>query len=192
MNRLYLRISTDQQIQERQEFILKQNGYTEQNSLVYKETFSGKSTKNRPVLKDLLEQIQPNDKLIVTDLSRLARSVKDLWEIVETLNKKNAVLVSIKENLDLSTSTGKLMFTIIGAMYQFERDTLSDRTKEALAAKKAKGVRLGRPNVFKKELIEEAIIYYKANKCTYKDIEDKFGISAASFCLKMKKHKEAV
>lgn len=188
MNRLYLRKSTDKQEHLRQEYILKENGYTQENSVVYEESYSGKSTKNRPVLSKLLEEVEEGDKVIVTDLSRLARSVKDLWILVETFTDKKVILISLKENLDLSTSTGKLMFTIIGAMYQFERDSLSDRTREALAAKKASGVVLGRPKVIEDDVMNNAMKFYMSNKLSMKKVSMMYGISDAILCINLKKN----
>jgi len=151
---LYLRISTELQIQDRQKLILKENGYDESNCILFEEIYTGK-TKKRPVLQEMLKSVEKGDKVVITDLTRLARSVKDLWEISDELTKKGATLVSIKENLDLSTPTGKLLFTVMGAIGQFERDNLSERTKDGLRARKQKGVVLGRPLVNDVEKILE-------------------------------------
>lgn len=141
---LYVRVSTDSQDYIRQTNILKENGYDETNSEIMLETFSGK-TKKRPVLQEMLKLVEKGDKVVITDLTRLARSVKDLWEISDEVSRKGATLVSLKENFDLQTSTGKLLFTVLGAIGQFERDTISDRTKETLRAKQKQGMILGRP-----------------------------------------------
>lgn len=186
MNKIYVRISTEKQILERQDYLLEQRGYNRQNSVIYEEVYSGKS-KNRPILNKMLDELKSGDTVVVTDLTRLARSVKDLWWIGDKITSKGCNLVSLKENVDLETSTGKLLFTVIGAIGQFERDTLSDRTKEALRAKKANGQILGRPVVLDETNLENAINEYLNSKSSMKVIANKYNISDATLCLKLKK-----
>ena len=185
MNRLYIRVSTDKQIGERQDYILQQKGYSFENCVVYEETMSGKS-RNRPVLAKLLKECEKGDNLVITDLSRLARSVKDLWEISDELIKKEVTLVSLKENIDLSTSSGRLVFSMLGAIYEFERSVLSDRTKEALMAKKKNGVVLGRPKTINDELMNDAILEYMSSDKSMMKVSKEFGISVATLCNKLK------
>ena len=185
MNKVYVRVSTDKQIGERQDYILDQKGYNKENSLFYEETFSGK-TKNRPILNQLLSELQKDDVVIVTDLSRLARSVKDLWVISDDILSKGATLVSLKENIDLSTSSGRLVFSMLGSIYQFEREVLSDRTKEALKAKKANGTILGRPITLDETNLENAINVYLYSKLSMKVVASKYNISDCTLCNKLK------
>ena len=84
----------------------------------------------------MLDYVREGDTVYIHDFSRLARSTKDLLEIVETLNKKGVHLVSNKENIDSSTPTGKLMLTMIGAIAEFERQNLLERQKEGIAVQK--------------------------------------------------------
>lgn len=186
MNKVYVRVSTDKQIGERQDYLLEQKGYTKDNSLFYEETFSGK-TKNRPILNQLLSELKKDDVVIVTDLSRLARSVKDLWVISDDILSKGATLVSLKENIDLSTSSGRLVFSMLGSIYQFEREVLSDRTKEALKAKKANGTILGRPITLDENNLENAINEYLNSKLSMKVVASKYNISDATLCNTLKK-----
>lgn len=186
MNRIYVRISTDMQITDRQDFILKEIGYTNENSVFYEEIYSGK-TKKRPVLIKMLDELEEGDNVVVTDLTRLARSVKDLWIIGDNITEKGANLISLKENVDLTTSTGKLLFTVIGAIGEFERNTLSDRTKEALAAKKANGVRLGRPKAIEENKMSDAIQFYMNGYQSMKEVSEKFNISDATLCNELRK-----
>lgn len=188
MNKIYLRVSTiDSQEFDRQEYILKEKGYDLNNCIVYQEKISGKSMSNRDELKRMLSEIKKGDNVIITDLSRLARSVKDLWLISDELLVKGATLISLKENIDLSTSSGRLIFTMIGAIYEFERSTLSDRTKEALRAKKANGIILGRPITLDESNLENAINEYMNSKLSMKVIANKYNISDASLCNTLKK-----
>lgn len=186
MNKVYVRVSTDKQIGERQDYLLEQKGFTQENSVFYEETYSGKS-KNRPILNKLLSELSKGDVVVVTDLSRLARSVKDLWLISDELLVKGATLISLKENIDLATSSGRLVFSMLGSIYQFEREVLSDRTKEALRAKKANGQILGRPITLDESNLENAINEYLNSKLSMKVIANKYNISDCTLCNTMKK-----
>ena len=91
---------------------------------------------NRPELQRLLEFAREGDTVYVKDFSRLARSTKDLLELVERFKEKNIHLVSLKENLDTSTATGKLMLTMIAAINEFERENILERQREGIALAK--------------------------------------------------------
>ena len=91
---------------------------------------------NRPELQRLLEFAREGDTVYVKDFSRLARSTKDLLELVERFKEKNIHLVSLKENLDTSTATGKLMLTMIAAINEFERANILERQLEVIALAK--------------------------------------------------------
>lgn len=135
----YVRVSTIEQNEERQIKGLEKFGIDKW----YIEKVSAKDT-NRPKLQEMLEFVREEDTIYVHDFSRLARSTKDLLEIVERLNNKGVHLVSNKENLDSSTPTGKLMLTMIGAIAEFERQNLLDRQREGIAIAKSKGAYKGR------------------------------------------------
>lgn len=110
------------------------------------EKVSGKDT-NRPKLKEMLDFVREGDTVHIHDFSRLARSTKDLLEIVELLNSKKVTLISNKENFDTSTPTGKLMLTMIGAINEFERTNLLERQREGIAIAKREGKYKGRKAV---------------------------------------------
>lgn len=95
----------------------------------------------------MLEELQQGETVIVSELSRLSRSTKDLFEIVEKIHTAGAQIKSLKESwLDTTTPQGKFMFTIFAGLSQFERDLLSERTKDGLKAAKARGRSGGRPS----------------------------------------------
>lgn len=127
----YVRVSTADQNEARQVEALKKHNIEKW----FTEKVSGKDT-NRPQLQLMLDYVREGDTVYIHDFSRLARSTKDLLEIVETLNKKGVHLVSNKENIDSSTPTGKLMLTMIGAIAEFERQNLLERQKEGIAVQK--------------------------------------------------------
>ncbi len=134
MNIAYIRVSTVEQNEQRQIEAMKP--FTIEKWFI--EKISAKDT-NRPKLQELLEFAREGDTIHVHDFSRLARSTKDLLDIVEQLTQKNIYLVSNKENIDTSTPTGKLMLTMIGAINEFERYNLLERQREGIAIAKRNG-----------------------------------------------------
>lgn len=135
----YVRVSTVEQNEARQIEGLKKYDIEKW----FMEKVSGKDT-NRPQLQAMIDFIREGDTVYIHDFSRLARSTKDLLEIVETLNSKGVHLVSNHENIDTSTPTGKLMLTMIGAIAEFERTNLLERQREGIAVAKAEGKYKGR------------------------------------------------
>ena len=95
----------------------------------------------------MLEFVREGDTLHIHDFSRLARSTKDLLEIVELLNTKGVALVSNKENIDTSTATGKLLLTVVAAIAEFERANLLERQAEGISIAKQEGKYKGRKPV---------------------------------------------
>ena len=138
----YVRVSTIEQNEQRQIEAMKH--YNIEKWFV--EKISAKDT-NRPKLQELLEFVREGDTVHIHDFSRLARSTKDLLDIVELLNSKNVTLVSNKEAVDSSTPTGKLMLTMIGAINEFERTNLLERQREGIAIAKRNGIYKGRKPV---------------------------------------------
>lgn len=138
----YIRVSTIEQNEQRQVEAMKR--YNIEKWFI--EKVSGKDT-NRPKLKEMLNFAREGDVIHIHDFSRLARSTKDLLNIVELLNEKGITLISNKENIDTSTPTGKLMLTMIGAINEFERANLLERQREGIAIAKREGKYKGRKAV---------------------------------------------
>lgn len=138
----YVRVSTEEQNEARQIEALKQHDIEKW----FTEKISGKNT-DRPQLKAMLDFVREGDTVYIHDFSRLARSTKDLLELVEQLQKKGVHLISNKEKLDTGTPTGKLMLTMIAAINEFERQNLLDRQREGIAIAKRNGVYKGRKKV---------------------------------------------
>ena len=139
MNIAYVRVSTEEQNEARQLEALKKYDIEKW----FTEKVSGKNT-NRPQLQAMIEFAREGDTIYIHDFSRLARSTKDLLDIVEQMTAKGIHLVSNKESIDTSTPQGKLMLTMIGAIYEFERTNLLERQKEGIAIAKRNGVYKGR------------------------------------------------
>ena len=107
------------------------------------EGISGKRADNRPGLKAALEAVGKGDALVCYSLSRLSRSTKDTLGLADLLTKKEADLVSLSERIDTTTAAGKMVFRMLAVLSEFERDQISDRTRFALAHKKAQGEKTG-------------------------------------------------
>lgn len=142
MNIAYVRVSTEEQNEERQTAALENYNIGKW----FIEKVSAKDT-NRPELQIMLEFAREGDTIYIHDFSRLARSTKDLLDIIDMLNDKKVRLISTKESLDTSTPTGKLMVTMIAAINQFERENLLERQKEGILIAKAKGKFKGRKKI---------------------------------------------
>lgn len=139
MNIAYIRVSTVDQNEQRQIEALEKHNIDKW----YIEKVSAKDT-NRPKLQEMLEFAREGDTIYIHDFSRLARSTKDLLELIEQMQRKGIHLVSNKENIDTSTPTGKLMVTMIGAINEFERANLLERQREGIAIAKENGAYKGR------------------------------------------------
>lgn len=138
----YVRVSTVEQNEARQVEALKKYGIDKW----FTEKVSAKDT-NRPQLQAMLEFAREGDTVYIHDFSRLARSTSDLLKMVELLQNKGVHLVSNKESIDTSTPTGKLMLTMLGAIYEFERTNLLERQREGVAIAKTQGKYKGRKEI---------------------------------------------
>jgi len=107
------------------------------------EGLSGKRADNRPGLQAALDATGSGDALVVYSLSRLSRSTKDTLTLSDILRKKNADLVSLSERIDTTSAAGKMVFRLLAVLAEFERDQVSDRTRFALAHKRANGQKTG-------------------------------------------------
>lgn len=171
----YKRVSTTGQKLDRQTDILNEYGVER----IFEEKETG-TKRERIELNRMLDNLREGDVVIITELTRLSRSTKDLFDIVEIIEKKGASIKSLKETwLDTTTPQGKLLFTIFAGLSQFERDLIAQRTKEGLESAKKRGKTLGRPNKFndKKETILQM---YNSNDYSINDIINATGISKTS------------
>lgn len=146
---------------------------------IYQEKVSG-TKKDRPELMKMMDALREGDTVIVCELTRLSRSTKDLFELVEKVNGLGADIKSLKESwLDTTTPHGKLLFTVFAGVSQFERDLTHERTMDGLAAARARGRLGGRPKADEKK-IQQAIAMYDAKDIPIKDILETTGISRAT------------
>ena len=155
----------------------------------YIEKVSGKDTK-REQLQLMLDFVREGDVIYVHDFSRLSRSVQDLLNIIETLDKKGVRLVSLKENLDTHTPHGKLMLTIIAAINEFERTNLLERQREGIAIAKREGKYKGRKPL-ELNRFDEIYGLWKSGEITAVSASKELGISRYTFYNKVKQ-KESI
>lgn len=168
----YVRVSTIEQNEARQLEALKQYQIEEW----YIEKASAKDTK-RPELQKMLKFVREGDTVYIHDFSRIARSTKDLLDIVEQLQEKGVHLVSNKENIDTSTPTGKLMLTMIGAINEFERENLLERQREGIAIAQREGKYTGRKKIENLPNFEKYYELYKNREITKVEMSEKLKIS---------------
>jgi len=138
----YVRVSSLDQNEDRQLDAMTTLGIPSER--IFTEKQSGKNT-HRPQLQALLAAVQPGDSVTVESISRFARNTKDLLDLVEQLTAKGVEFVSLKENIDTTTPTGKFMLTVFGAVAELERGYLLQRQAEGIASARARGKHLGRP-----------------------------------------------
>lgn len=171
----YARVSTIEQTLDLQQDALRKAGCEQ----LFADRISGAKSE-RPGLKQALEFIRSGDVLVVWKLDRLGRSLKQLIETVAELQTRNIGFRSLTENIDTTSSGGKLIFHIFGSLAEFERDLIRERTLAGLAAARARGRRGGRPravslNDERKRARAQAL--YNDKNYTVKDICEMLNIS---------------
>lgn len=170
----YARVSTADQNLDRQLDALRKYGIDK----LYCEKMSG-TKKNRPELDKMLSELSEGDTVVIESLSRLGRSVKNLSELMEQFNDKSIRLVSLKETIDTTSPTGRLLYTILSSLAQFERDILVERTTEGLKAARVRGRTGGRPKTDAKAM-QKAMALYQTKEYSITDITDLTGVSKSA------------
>lgn len=170
----YARVSTEQQNLDRQLDALNKYGV----DIIFNEKMTG-TKRNRPELSKMLDRLTEGDTVVVESLSRLGRSTKDLIELVDLFEKKKVHFVSLKEQIDTSSPTGKFLFTLMSAISQFERDVIAERTKEGLRSARARGRLGGRPKTDVTS-INKAIKLYNTRQYSIKEIEELTGVKKST------------
>jgi DNA invertase Pin-like site-specific DNA recombinase len=177
----YMRVSTIDQNLDRQKKQLQDFGCER----IFFEKMTG-NKRERPELNRMLEFLRAEDTVVVTDLTRLSRSTKDLIEITELISQKGAHLKSLKESwLDTTTAHGKMLFTIFAGIAQFERDLTSERTKEGILAAKKRGKLPGRPKADEEKI--KYALYLIEQGMSRTDAAEKAGISRMTLYRKVQK-----
>lgn len=172
----YARVSTEYQNLHMQEDALRSAGCEE----IYTDVASG-SKSQRPGLDKALGFAREGDMIVVWKLDRLGRSIQHLIQTVALLQQKKILFKSLQENIDTGTSSGKLIFHIFGALAEFERDLIRERTDAGLKAARVRGRMGGRPPVLDNRQISRMIEMYNEQKNTVAEICKIYDISRPSF-----------
>ena len=160
----YVRVSTEEQNEERQTRALLERGVEKEGLYIDKK--SGKNAE-REQLKALLSFCRKGDTVITESISRIARNTRDLLSIVETLNQKGVHFVSLKESIDTSSAQGKFMLTVFGAMAELERENILERQREGIAIAKENGLYKGKPKMeIDRVRFEEYVRKWRAGEMT--------------------------
>jgi DNA invertase Pin-like site-specific DNA recombinase len=174
----YARVSTIEQHLHLQQDALHAAGCLK----IYTDTISGAKSE-RKGLSEALDFIRAGDTLVVWRLDRLGRSLKDLIERITELHSRNIGIKSLTENIDTTTSGGKLIFHIFGALAEFERDIIKERTNAGLTAARARGRQGGRPrsSLSDEKKLQMAKQMYAKKTIPVRDICKALGIPRSTF-----------
>jgi DNA invertase Pin-like site-specific DNA recombinase len=171
----YARVSTDGQSLASQDAQLHAAGCAK----VYAEKISGAKA-DRSALAKMLKRLEAGDVLVVTRLDRLARSTRDLLNILDVVAKAGANFKSLCDRwADTTTPHGRLMLTVLGGLAEFERELILARTSDGRTRAKARGVKFGRPSVLTWDQRREAI-QRLAEGATQADLARSYGVSQAT------------
>ena len=146
----------------------------------FTEKMSG-SRRDRPALNAMLDYVREGDTLVVESLSRLGRSTKDLLGLIDRLYEKKVEVRFLKESIDTQTASGRMMFTILSALAQFEREVLLERQAEGIKAARDRGKHLGRPFIDLPENWDDVVSRFKAGEITGAIAYRELDMSRATF-----------
>lgn len=182
----YVRVSTAEQNTIRQEALMRELGVNK----IFIDKVSGKDTA-RKELQNMLLFVREGDTVIVESYSRLARSTRDLLDIVETLKDKGVKFVSKKEAIDTGTPAGRLMLTMFAGLYQFERECMLERQAEGIAIAKEQGKYKGRKPV-EVDAVKFKALYddWKEGHITAVTMQKQLGLTAPTFYRHVKKYEK--
>lgn len=178
----YARVSTQDQHSELQMNALKEVGCEQ----IFEEKFTGK-LKERPQLSQCLSTLRAGDTLVVWKMDRLARSLKDLVEIIEDLQQRKIGFRSLTEAIDTTSAGGKLIFHIFVALAEFEHSLIIERTKAGLAAARARGRKGGRRPALSPSDIRKAAAMLSDPIMTKAEVAQHFKISRTTLNASLKR-----
>ena len=187
---VYVRVSTADQSLERQLFEI--TAYLTARNLgpitIYEDKASGTKA-TRPAFQTMMRAVRAgkHSTVVVHKLDRFSRSLKDLVSALDELKSHNTGFISINDDLDLTTASGKLLFHVIGAMAEFESSLIKDRVNSGLANAKRKGIKLGRPKL----VVDGDTIFRLSATMSMREIASAKGISLASVSRIIKAHSAA-
>lgn len=180
----YARVSTQDQNLDSQQDALKKAGCEKIRTDKTQGTAAARSG-----LDQTLELLRPGDTLVVWRLDRLGRSLKHLIELVGELEERGIGFRSLQESIDTTSSGGKLIFHMFGALAEFERNLIRERTNAGLAAARARGRQGGRPEALDQRKQRMAVDLYHQKKHTVQEICQSMGITPPTFYRYLRKNK---
>jgi DNA invertase Pin-like site-specific DNA recombinase len=172
----YVRISSADQNEARQLEAFKDLALYK----IFVDKLSGKDT-NRPMLQKMLAYATSGDTIYIRDFSRLARNTKDLLDITGNLTENGITLINLEQNIDTSTPVGKVMMTMLGAFYTFERENAKIRQAEGIAIAKAEGRYKGRATVPKPHNWPEIYEHYRTRRMSGNDAIKALSLTRSTF-----------
>lgn len=184
----YARVSTQEQETHAQTDALREAGV----GFVFSEKRSGGSASKRPVLEQMLSTIGQGDTVVVYKLDRIARSLKDLLIIIERIEAAGAQFRSLTEHIDTRSPAGRMIFQIVGAFAEFERELIRERTRVGMAAAARRGVKMGRPTAMNSADEAEAMRLWFTGNYTKSALARRYGTHISSIKRAIKRHHERV
>lgn len=176
MNIAYIRVSTEQQNEERQREALKNIKIDK----FFMDKMSGKNIE-RPNFKNMIEFVRDGDVVYISELSRLSRDMRDLLNTIEVLENKGVKLISCKENIDTSTATGRCFIGMIAVFNQFEREIINERVMAGVAIAKAQGKYKGRScKKYDADLLDEVLKGLADKSLTVTKAAELLGVTRAT------------
>lgn len=146
---------------------------------IFMEKKSGIQSANREELQNALDFVRNGDTLIVTRLDRCSRNVRDLFQVLETLNKKDVAFKATEQEIDTSTSAGRLMIGLLSIVSAFETDLRAERQADGIASAKKRGVKFGSKPVFDDTKVVQALEMQNTGMIN-QEIADSFGIARST------------
>lgn len=172
----YARVSTDEQNLDLQRDALTAAGCTR---IFADDGISGVDV-NRSALKKAFAALRPGDVLVVWRLDRLGRSLAHLIELIGKLDARRAGFQSLSEAIDTTTAGGKLIFHVMGALAEFERSLISERTRAGMASARSRGRRMGRPPTLSKKDVAEIRRAVRAETANLEQLAKRYGVSLST------------
>ncbi len=184
----YARVSSTGQNLESQIEALEKAGCEK----IFEEKKSGTQLDTRNELKNAIDFVRDGDIFVVTRLDRCSRNVADLHNIVETLNKKGVSFKATEQDLDTSTSTGRLMIGLLSIVSAFETDLRAERQADGIKSALKRGVKFGRSAKIEKNQVEQIIQMQNSGEYTNQQIADTFGIGRSTLLRYVSEYKKEV
>ena len=173
----YVRCSTEEQNEARQMEMMREHHADK----IYLDKRSGKNT-DREQFMEMMAFVREGDTVITESISRIARSTRDLLNIMKSLKEKGVVFVSLKEKIDTNTPEGRFLLTVFGAVAQLERETMLERQREGIAIAKREGKYKGRkPIVIDEKQFSKVYLRWKAGEIKAVDAQRSLGLKPSTF-----------